>query len=72
MIDLSTYTDADLDALRVQVLAEQERRTAIANAGPSVRETIIRFMEASGATKADVEVIAAQVLATIPEGLPSA
>ncbi|HET7303987.1 MAG TPA: hypothetical protein VFJ12_05480 [Segeticoccus sp.] len=29
MIDLSGYTDDDLDALRVQVLTEQERRTRL-------------------------------------------
>lgn len=61
------WTDADLDALRVAVLTEQERRIAIASAAPSVRETIVRFMEATGASKSDVEVIAAGVLASIPD-----
>lgn len=61
------WTDADLDDLRVAVLTEQERRIAIAGAAPSVRETIVRFMEATGASKADVEAIAAGVLASIPD-----
>jgi len=61
------WTDADLNTLRVAVLTEQERRIAIASAAPSVRETIVRFMEATGASKADVEVIAAGVLASIPD-----
>ena len=61
------WADADLDTLRVAVLTEQERRVAVATAGPSVRDTIVRFMEATGASKADVEVIAAGVLASIPD-----
>ena len=32
MIDLTTYTDDDLDVLRVAVLTEQERRQRIATA----------------------------------------
>ena len=39
MIDLSTYTDPDLDALRVQVLTEQERRRLIADA-PAQQKTM--------------------------------
>ena len=31
-MDLTTYTDDDLDALRVQVLTEQERRATLASA----------------------------------------
>lgn len=39
MIDLSTYTDPDLDALRVQVLTEQERRRLLADA-PAQQKTM--------------------------------
>jgi len=61
------WTPEALDALRVKVLTELERRAAIANAAPSVRDTIVGFMKATGASKEDVEVIAANVLATIPD-----
>ena len=70
MSDLTDLTDEDLDALRVAVLTEQERRRVIADAAPSVSATILRYMSVTGATKADVEAITAEILAAIPEEAP--
>ena len=69
-MELATMTDEDLDELRVAVLTEQERRRVVADAAPSVSATILRYMSVTGATKADVEAIAAEVLAAIPEDAP--
>lgn len=47
--DLATYTDADLDALRVAVLIEQERRRIIASAPDLVATVTARYAEATKA-----------------------
>lgn len=39
-MDLTTLTDEDLDALRVDVLTEQERRTTAASAPARITEVI--------------------------------
>lgn len=46
--DLTALTDADLDALRVATLTEQERRTRIAD-GPTRLADDARALIASGA-----------------------
>lgn len=45
-IDLTTYADADLDALRVQVLTEQERRAFLAQAPAAAQQLNDRFADA--------------------------
>ena len=47
LTDAETWTDADLDALRVAVLAEQERRTRVA-AAPMQLADLTRSAIASG------------------------
>ena len=46
MIDLTTYTDADLDALRIQVLTEQERRRTIATADADQAQRVATYTAA--------------------------
>ena len=50
-MDFSTYTDTDLDALRVQVLTEQERRRLIADA-PAQQKTLAAQYATAVATAA--------------------
>ena len=45
-MDLTTYTDTDLDALRVQVLTEQERRRLIAEAPAQQQAVADRYAAA--------------------------
>lgn len=52
-IDLSALTDADLDALRVDVLNEQERRDRLASTPATVAQIAARFTE-DGGDKADL------------------
>ena len=47
LTDAETWTDADLDALRVAVAAEQERRTRVA-AAPAQLADLTRSAIASG------------------------
>ena len=47
LTDAETWTDDDLDALRVRVLAEQERRTRVA-AAPMQLADLTRSAIASG------------------------
>ena len=47
LTNTDTWTDADLDALRVAVLAEQERRTRVA-AAPAQLADLTRSAIASG------------------------
>lgn len=49
-MDLSTYTADDLDALRVSVLTEQERRRLIASAPALVASVTAQYAEATKAT----------------------
>ena len=51
VVDLTTYTDSDLDALRVQVLTEQERRRLIAEA-PAQQAAVAAQYAAAVATAA--------------------
>ena len=48
MPDLTTMTDTDLDALRVQVLTEQERRRLIADAPAKAVALADRYAAAIG------------------------
>lgn len=47
-MDLTGMTDDDLDALRVDVLTEQERRATIASAPARADEVSKRYLEATG------------------------
>ena len=47
MTDLTTYTDTDLDALRVAILTEQERRRTLAEAPGLVEQIASRYAEAT-------------------------
>ena len=47
-MDLTTLTDEDLDALRVAVLTEQERRATLANAPAQVEQISRAWADASG------------------------
>lgn len=49
-MDLTNYTDDDLDALRVQVLTEQERRATIAAAPEQADNLSRRYLDAVGRT----------------------
>ena len=53
MIDLTAYTDDDLDALRLAVLTEQERRQRLAATPTLVADTARRYI-ADGGDKADL------------------
>ena len=61
------WTDGDLEALRVAVLAEQRRREEVRDAAPSARAIIIGFMESTGEPKGTVVAIAQQILDSIPD-----
>lgn len=52
-IDLTTYTDEDLDNLRTEVLTEQERRQRIASTPGLVADTARRYI-ADGGDKAEL------------------
>lgn len=52
-MDLTTYTDIDLDALRVQVLTEQERRRLIAEAPAQAVALADRYAAAIGRQDGD-------------------
>ena len=52
-MDLTTYTDEDLDALRLQVLTEQERRHFIADAPSQAVELAERYAAAIGREDGD-------------------
>ena len=51
--DLTTYTDLDLDALRVEVLTEQERRRFIADAPTQAAALADRYATAVGRQDGD-------------------
>lgn len=53
MTDLTTLTDADLDALRLAVLLEQERRTLLAQAPAAAVELATRYAAAIGRKDGD-------------------
>lgn len=53
MEDLTALNDEDLDTLRIDVLAEQERRARLATAADVVAETTRRYI-ADGGDKADL------------------
>lgn len=57
-MDLTTYTDDDLDQLRVDVLTEQERRRIAADAPAQIEALSRRYLHATG--KADPPVNAAE------------
>lgn len=50
MVDLTNLTDFDLDALRVAVLIEQERRSLIENAAERADDLSRRYLDAVGRT----------------------
>ena len=47
-IDLTTLTDDDLDALRVRVLTEQERRANLAQIPATIQELAAKYTEDGG------------------------
>lgn len=49
-MDLTTLTDEDLDALRIDVANEQERRQRLASAPEQVAQIAARFTEDGGDT----------------------
>lgn len=53
MTDLAALTDADLDALRLAVLLEQERRNLIAQAPAAASELATRYAAAIGRKDGD-------------------
>ena len=46
--DLTTLTDGDLDALRVHVLTEQERRANLAQIPATIQELAAKYKEGGG------------------------
>ena len=46
--DLTTLTDDDLDALRVRVLTEQERRANLAQIPATIQELATKYKEGGG------------------------
>ena len=46
--DLTTLTDGDLDALRVRVLTEQERRANLAQIPTTIQELASKYTEGGG------------------------
>ena len=46
--DLTTLTDGDLDALRVRVLTEQERRANLAQIPATIQELASKYTEGGG------------------------
>ena len=62
-MDLTTYDDAALDALRVEVLTEQERRANRAAIPAQIEQLATAYVEAGGSraelpdVKADPEII---------------
>lgn len=63
-MDLTTYTDADLDQLRLDVLNERERRDRLASAPQAVAQIASRYIE-DGGDKA--ELVAALDATPAPE-----
>ena len=53
MTDLTALTDADLDALRLAVLLEQERRTLLAQAPARAAELATQYAQAIGRKDGD-------------------
>lgn len=53
MIDITTLSDEDLDTLRTNVMAEQERRARLASTPAIVADTARRYI-ADGGDKADL------------------
>ena len=54
-VDLSLYNDKHLDALRVQVLNEKERRQRMAAIPAAIADLVTRY-EADGGNKADITI----------------
>ena len=65
MPDLTALTDDDLDALRVAVLTEQERRARIADAPAQIAD-LIRSAHAAGVPEADVRAAVDEALTEQP------
>ena len=47
-MDLTTLTDEDLDALRVRVLTEQERRANLAQIPATIQELAAKYTDGGG------------------------
>lgn len=69
MIDLTTYDGEELDALRVAVLTEQERRAHVA-AAPEQIKTLTREAIACGVSEADVRAAVEQGLTPEQQAAP--
>lgn len=48
MVDFSRFDDAQLDALRVDVLTEQERRANLAQIPATIQELATKYTEGGG------------------------
>lgn len=69
---LSELTDAQIEEGRLAFINEKERRQNIANAAPSVLETILRYQALTGATREQIEQkIAPLVFSQVPEFAPN-
>ena len=55
-MDISTLTETELDALRVEVLNEQERRANLATIPQTVADLAARFI-AGGGEQATIEAV---------------
>lgn len=54
-MDLTTFTDEDLDQQRIDVATEQERRQAVLNLPGQIEELTKRYKKASGKGEPAVE-----------------
>lgn len=64
-MDLTTLTDDELDAVRVDVLTEQERRANLAQIPEQIRELAERFRAGGGDESELAEAITAEQLALL-------
>ena len=66
-MDLTTLTDGELDALRVDVLGEQERRANLAHIPEQIKELAEKFRAGGGDETELAEAITAEELALLAE-----
>ena len=65
MPDLTALTDDELDALRLDVLCEQERRARLCDAPAQITD-LIRSAQAAGVPEADVRAAVDEALTEQP------
>lgn len=66
-MDLTTLTDGELDALRVDVLGEQERRANLAHIPEQIKELAGKFRAGGGDEAELAEAITAEELELLAE-----